>query len=186
MRVSKLISIIVYVCIALVLLSVIGIFIAYFNNGQKSFYVQLGSEKFYNDCELTCSSNEYKVFYVKNSLSVSDEQSAEIDYSVKVVSNVTFFKEQGFDSYKVADNLFSLEELDVTEFFDICIEENRFLFKLADDLTLTKILAKKHDVAESSIIDVPELDLLSKPYLTLIVSNNADEASINFGLIRGE
>lgn len=186
MRVSKIISIILYICVALALLSVIGIFIAYLNNGQKSFYVQLGTDKIYNDCVLPCATGEYKVFYVKNSLSVTDEQSSDIDYSVKVVLDVALLKEQGFDSYKVEDNLFSLEEVDVTEFFDVRVEDNRFLFKLAEDLTLSKILAKKHDVSESAIIDVPGLDLFIKPFMILTVINNTDGTCINFGLLRGE
>ena len=184
MRVSKVFSIIVYILIAVVLLGVVGVIVGYLNNGQKSFYLQSGADKIYKDQEtFEFSENDYNVFYVKNSLSFSDEQSRNINYSVKVVLNTETFAEHDFTSYIVDEHSYSLVELDLTEYFDIFKEENRFLFKLNTSLTLNQLLADSHNGA--TIENLPQIDLYSDTYLTLVVTNNADDTVIKMGIIRG-
>ncbi|MDE6474344.1 MAG: hypothetical protein K2L70_04530 [Clostridia bacterium] len=184
MRVSKVISIIVYILIAVVLLGVVGLFIGYLSNGQKSFYIQSGSNKIYKDQEtFEFSETEYNIFYVKNSLGFTDEQASDMDYSVKVVLCPTKFAEQDFTSYIVDDHSYSLVELDITDYFDILQEGDRFLFKLNSSLTLNLLLGNYHNVA--TIENLPQIDLYSDTYLSLVVFNNADDSVIKMGIVRG-
>lgn len=184
MKLEKVVKVVVSIAVILVLLAVVGVFVGYLNNGQKSFYLQSGSEKIYKDVDsFEFSSTEYNVFYVKSVLSLFDEKSSEVDYTVKVVLNPAVFASKGYKSYVVDDHICSISAIDLTEFFDLERDGNRFLFKIDTQVTLSSLLTRYHQA--ESILDVPDVDLYSATYLTLIVTNNADDTSIKLGIVGG-
>ncbi len=184
MKLSKVLIFLFYIVLVVVLVGGAVVFVAYLNNGQKSFYLQSGSEKIYNDQEtFEFSATDYNVFYVKNSLSFTEEQASDIDYSVKVFLNPITFSKYGFDKYDISNLSYTLEAIDVTAYFDIKIEEHIFMIRLNQDLSLTKILFDYHKCFPWEAPSI-SFDLYSDNFMTLQVTNNSDGTSVSLGIIK--
>ena len=183
MKLSKLFTIIVYLVVVAIVFGVVGMFVVYLNNGQKSFYLQNGSNKIYTDNEqYHFVLDDYNVFYVKNSLGLTNQQEQDIDYTVQVVLNPSALANYGYVSYKDGDNLLSIVELELTDCFELIQDGNRFLLRLDSETTLLSCL--KHFHNSVSINECPEVDLYSDNFLTLVITNKADESSIRLGILR--
>lgn len=184
MKLSKVISI--FICIALiaVVVAVAGVFVGYLNKGQKSFFLQNGDVQIYSDNDrYSFKENTYYYFDVKNSLGFTKEQVNNVDYSLKVVLSPATLISHGYNSYTYDNHLYTFsEEIDCTEYFIVNEEESSFVFRLAPNLTLRTILENYHD--STMLTDVPDVDLYSDNYFTLVVTNNADNSAISLGIIR--
>ena len=184
MKQSRVISIITSIVLIVVLLGVVGLLVGYMNKDGRSFYLENGNSQIYRDYDsYVFREDTCYVFDVKSSLGLTSEQVNSVDYSVKVVLNPSTLQSKGYQSYIVDEHFMTFnKEIDCTEFFILHSDSNRFLFRFMPDLTLEDLLTVYHD--PSTVSSVPDVDLYSANYLTLVVTNNLDNTSIRLGLVR--
>ena len=171
---SALYSVLSFLLIAVLMLSVVGVIMRYTNGGTTDFalfYVAHDGQSIMTDTTITLSDGETATFapkYAADDIMHSIGQGTEKKgYNVKIVPNIT--KETSF-TYQVGDNKHRFEKLADTDFssaFNLKKEEKVFSIKV-DEFTVQNLLSTQY---ENKTVIMPENFDNKKPYFNIVVSS---------------
>lgn len=182
---SALYSVLSFLLIAVLMLSVVGVIMRYTNGGTTDFalfYVAHDGQSIMTDTAIQLSDGETATFapkYAADDIMHSVGQNSEKKgYNVKIVPNIT--KETSF-TYCVGDNKYRFEKLADTDFssaFNLKKEEKVFSIKV-DEFTVKKLLSTQY---ENKTVTMPENFDNKKPYFNIVVSSFDEKNIIVIGL----